>query len=184
MSHDVDKRASVEQACVDHERDLRAYLVGVLRDIHAADDALQRTMVKAIEAAASVNPEKIRGWLFRIALNEAREIKRSSARRGRFERAVWEAVPGSDRHQADDGMNQLVGREQVELVRKAVERLDDGYRDVVLRRIHKGQTFAEIAQDLDKPLGTVLTWMRRALLQLREMQELRTLEESEDHHSG
>lgn len=178
MSHDVDKRTSVEQACVDYERDLRAYLVGVLRDFHAADDALQRTMVKAIEAASSVNPEKIRGWLFRIALNEARDIKRTAGRQRRLERAVWEAVPGSSRHESIDGFEKVVSAEEFEVVRRALERLDGRYRDVVTRRIHRGQTFAEIARELNKPLGTVLTWMRRALLELREMREVRDIEES------
>ena len=36
-------------------------------------------------------------------------------------------------------------------------------------RLQQGQTFAEIADELDRPLGTVLTWMRRALQELRDM---------------
>ena len=176
MAHDVEIRTCVEQACVDYERDLRAFLIGVLRDHHLADDAFQKMVIKAIEAASAVNPETLRGWLFQIALNEAREIKRQTARRGRLERAVWESAPADAQTDLTDGFIRLITEEDKEAVRTALARLEDKYRQVVTRRIYQGQTFAVIAQEMNKPLGTVLTWMRRALMELREMSELRDIE--------
>lgn len=175
MPHDAEIRRLVEQACVEYERDLRAFLNGVLRDSHVADDAYQRTVIRAIEAAANVNPDTIRGWLFQIALNEGRELKRQMARQGRLKQGIRNSFT-SDREIDDKtGLVHLLSREEQQAVRQALSRLDADYREVVIRRIQKGQTFAVIASEMNRPLGTILTWMRRALLQLREMQELRSL---------
>lgn len=175
MSHDAENRSVVEQACVDFEGDLKAFLLGMLRDVHLVDDVFQRVVVKALRAAESVNPDTIRGWLFQIALNEVRELKRGSSRRQRLQRAVWEVTSSRQNVPDGNGFLQLHSEEQRTIVRKAVERLNSDYREVVSRRILRDQTFAEIAKDLNRPLGTVLTWMRRALNELREMKEIRQL---------
>lgn len=177
MPHDAENRRLVEQACVEFERDLRAFLLGVLRDSHLADDALQKTVIKAIQASDSVNPETVRGWLFRIALNEARELKRGISRQGRLHKAVWESVSDADRREDKDAPFFVATEEEKQAVRQAMNRLSEDFREVVTRRVEKGQTFAVIAEEMGRPLGTVLTWMRRALLELAEMQELRNLSE-------
>lgn len=174
LTHDLEIRPIVERSCVEFEADLKSFLLGVLRDVHLADDAFQRTVIKALAAADSVDPNKVRGWLFRIALNEAREIKRGDARRDKLRRAAWETelTKGSA---GDATVNWAVDQEERAAVKEAMGRLSDDFREVVRRRIENGQTFAEIAEAMNRPLGTVLTWMRRALIELREMTEIRRL---------
>ncbi|MDG1894726.1 MAG: RNA polymerase sigma factor [Fuerstiella sp.] len=175
LPHDAEIRSLVEQACVEFERDLRAFLLGVLRDGHLVDEAFQKTAIKAIEASSAVNPETIRGWLFKIALNEARELKRAMLRRNRLREAVWESTSSETEVDTADGLLLVISEEEQVAVRSALTRLDGNYREVVMRRVQNGQTFASIATDMNKPLGTILTWMRRALAELREMNEVRRL---------
>jgi RNA polymerase sigma-70 factor (ECF subfamily) len=178
LPHDAEIRSLVEQACVEFERDLRAFLLGVLRDEHLVDEIFQRTVIKAIEASLAVNLETIRGWLFKIALNEARELKRGLSRRNRLQRAVWDTTSSEAELDKEDGLLFAISAEEELAVRNALARLDDNYREVVMRRIQKGQTFATIAAEMDKPLGTILTWMRRALIDLRAMNEVRRLSDN------
>ncbi len=175
MAHDAEIRNLVEQACVEFERDLRAFLWGVLRDEHLVDEVFQRTVIKAIEACSAVNPQTIRGWLFKIALNEARELKRGMSRRIRLQKAVWESNASALELDSADGLQFIISVEEEDAVRIALARLDQNYREVVIRRVQKGQTFATIAAEMNKPLGTILTWMRRALIDLRDMNEVRRL---------
>jgi len=175
LAHDVEIRRLVEQACVEFERDLRAFLTGLLRDPHLVDDVFQKTVIKAIEASAAVNRETIRGWLFQIAVNEARELKRTMSRQGRLQRAVWESFSPAAELDTEDGLSYAMSVEEDAAIQNALARLDENYREVVMRRVQKGQTFAVIASEMQQPLGTVLTWMRRALIELREMNELRRL---------
>ena len=179
LPHDAENRRLVEQACVEFERDLRAFLLGVLRDSHLADEALQKTFIKGIEAADSVDPATVRGWLFKIALNEARELKRGMARQNRMHKAVWKSLPTGAGLEDKDAAFHAVTEEQKLVVQKALSRLSEDFRDVVIRRIQRGQTFAEIAEEINRPLGTVLTWMRRALIELGEMTEIRNLSKPE-----
>ena len=172
---DPDHRGLVERACVLLESDLRNFLRGVLRDRDLADDALQRTMVKGIEAAADVNPQTVKGWLFRIALNEAREIRRTAQRQVRLHRAVWESLGQDSEVDRDTSAEGLSDEDVRQAISRALESLDADYREVVVRRIQQGQTFAVIAEEMNRPLGTVLTWMRRALTELREYDDLRDL---------
>lgn len=174
MAEDQAVRKLVEQACVDWETDLRCFLLGVLRDRHQADDALQRTMLRAIQAADSANSRNLRGWLFRIALNEARQLRRAEHREAARRLRVAERQSGEWFAGALTEMEtQLLTADMQIRIRQALARLSADYRWVVQRRIYDGQPFAEIAAERQLPLGTVLTWMRRALLQLKEDQELK-----------
>ena len=179
LPEDFEIRQLVERACVEFEEDLRAFLSGVLRDGHLVDDAFQRCVMHALENAASVRPETVRGWLFRIALNEARAIKRVVRQQGRLHQSVWHAQGAADRIDQADGLQSAVSAEQKAWIQQALNRLCDNHREVVVRRIQQGKTFAVIAQEIDRPLGTVLTWMRRALAELREMEELRQLQDGD-----
>ncbi len=63
--------------------------------------------------------------------------------------------------------------EAVKLIQQSLIRLPQEQQEVIRRRIYGGQTFAVIAEQMHLPLGTVLTWMRRGLLRLREDSQLR-----------
>ena len=73
-------RTLVEEACVRWQSELMAFLSGVLKNGHLAEDAFQKMVIRAIEAAESARSETLRGWLFRIALNEARQLRRARQR--------------------------------------------------------------------------------------------------------
>jgi len=158
---------------------MRAFLNGVLRDPHATDDAFQRTVVKALETSSTPDPVKIRGWLLQIALNVARDHHRETKRNRTNARKLQQQFNGLMNDTATSG---LLATERQQVVQDALNNLKQEYKDVVIRRIQRGQTFAEIAADIDRPLGTVLTWMRRALTELRTMPAIRQLSDN-DHHN-
>jgi RNA polymerase sigma factor (sigma-70 family) len=63
--------------------------------------------------------------------------------------------------------DELVQQETVTRLRELLDKLPPDQRDVVERRMHREQTFAEIAAELNLPLGTVLTRMRLATQRLQ-----------------
>ena len=60
----------------------------------------------------------------------------------------------------------MLARELRDAVRQAIAELPSAQRDVVELRHRDGITFQEIADRLDRPLGTVLTQMRAALARI------------------
>ena len=59
-------------------------------------------------------------------------------------------------------------QESIEQVRKAIDQLSPEQQQVVRLRIYEDRKFAEIADELAIPLGTVLTRMRAATQKLQK----------------
>ena len=173
-------RSIVEGSCVQWEADLKAFLLGILKNRDLAEDTFQRMVIRAIESAESAHAETLRGWLFRIAQNEARQILREQKRYARHQKGFAEqvAVGQSDRQVTANAqwMQELglFNEAAVQAIQRSIVRLPPEYQEVVRRRMYDDQTFAEIAEQMKQPLGTVLTWMRRSLLRLKEDSQLRT----------
>jgi RNA polymerase sigma-70 factor (ECF subfamily) len=159
-------KEQLEAAYAECGRDLLAFLIGVLRDPHAAQDALQQTFQRAAESGGTARPENLRGWLFQVAYREAMLLRRNEQRDGRHFRNLWRQL---DSHQQQpSSAEQLVTTEEVARLRQAISELPSEQQRVVARRIEHEETFAEIAANLNVPLGTVLTRMRLAMEKLRK----------------
>ena len=176
-------REIIEAACVKWEADLKTFLAGVLKDRHLAEDAFQRTVVRAIETDRTGRQETLRGWLFQVALNEARQIRREIRRENTQRQKLADQAGASELTGFAGRSNDLkwmvdavlVSDDLAMAIRRSLAKLPPDQQEVVRRRIYEGQGFAEIAADMKLPLGTVLTWMRRALLRLKEDSGLREL---------
>lgn len=160
--------ADVAELYARHAAELSAFLTGVLRNADWASEALQSTFVKAAEVGHTAQRETIKGWLFRVAYNEAMLLRRRQEVDHRATRKVaWQRNPESAA--VDAG---LLQQEIVERVRRGLETLPVEQRTVVRLRIYDNKTFNEIAEELGIPLGTVVTRMRAALQKLnRELGE-------------
>lgn len=147
-----------------HSEELRAYLLGLLRDAHLADEVLQAAFAKAVEQGHTAREGSLKAWLFRVAHNEAMDRRRRSVAEERSVRAVaWWRRKFERAPEHSLGQRETIGR-----VRKAIEELPAEQREVVRLRIYEEKTFAEIAALTGKPLGTILTRMRLATKKLTE----------------
>lgn len=156
--------AVVASLYVQHGEELRRFLYGVLRNQELASEALQATFVKAIEQGHTAQGETLKGWLFKVAFHEALTLKR----RAKTSQRVLEAWAQQDRPADDLPTAKLLRAESVEAVQKALDQLPTDQALVVRKRIYESQTFAEIAQELNQPLGTILSRMQLALKKLRK----------------
>ena len=143
--------------------ELLLFLSGVLRNHDLAQEALQNTFQRVLEAGHSSRAESRRGWLFKVGFHEAMALKR----RQQLELRSTEKLATRKRQESPDvrwsvSEQRLISKEELQGLRMALEQLPAEQRDVVERRIYQEQTFAEIAADQKLPLGTVLTRMRLA----------------------
>jgi RNA polymerase sigma factor (sigma-70 family) len=159
--------AVVAALFADHEEEMRAFLLGVLRDRQAASDALQTTFAKLTERGHEVRQESRKAWLFRVAFHEAMLLKRKQATSDRvLRKAAW------TRPEADASADEtLIRAEDAERVRAALDELPGDQRQVVRMKIYEEKTFAVIAAELNIPLGTALARMRSGLEKLRRKLE-------------
>jgi RNA polymerase sigma-70 factor, ECF subfamily len=148
-----------------HAEELRRFLFGLLRDGQLVQDVMQTTFIRLAEVGHTSQEQTRKAWLFRVAYNEAMLCKR---RAGVHQKAVYRLTVESETESTGRPGDELIRRETAEAVRDELERLTPEQQDVVRKRIYEGKTFAEIARELQAPLGTVLGRMHSALRKLRE----------------
>lgn len=143
--------------------DVLRFLWALTRDADLAEELAQATFGRLVESGHGVREGAERAWLFRVAHNEAMQWRRRNGVHARGVKKVTEAA--SLREQLEP-WQRLVRGEDAKRVRRALAELSPEQRHVVEQRIDAERTFAEIAKELRKPLGTVLTRMRLALAKL------------------
>jgi RNA polymerase sigma factor (sigma-70 family) len=148
-----------------YANELGLFLKGVLRNSDLAAEALQNTFAKAVESGHTAREESIKGWLFRVAFHEAALLRRRGQLHERSLRQM--ARDSQSRSSPLEPPDERVSRsEMLAVVRKALDELPPDQRQVVQMRIYEEKSFAEIADELSAPLGTVLTRMRLAMKKL------------------
>ncbi|MFL5243612.1 MAG: RNA polymerase sigma factor [Gemmataceae bacterium] len=149
-----------------YETPLFQFLVGMLRDHHLAEDTLQETFIRALERLDGVDAEHLRGWLFTVAYHQAMLAKRKQKHRPA---AIFERHDRADPVLLPD--DQAMAREDAGRLRKLLESLPTGQREVIQQRIYEGKRFREIAAHLQCPLNTALARMHEGIKRLRILWE-------------
>ncbi|MCE4223112.1 sigma-70 family RNA polymerase sigma factor [Methylobacterium sp. C25] len=137
---------------------LRRYAVSLLRDRSDADDLVQDTLELAITRWHQRRDDgSVRSWLFAIVHNLAISRLRQRHRRG------GSHLPIDDAHEAVLAMppRQEAGLQHRDLVR-ALDALPEDQRSVLLLVTVEGLSYAETAEVLGIPTGTVMSRLSRA----------------------
>lgn len=98
-------------------------------------------------------------WLYRITVNHCLNRRRARRPQQHLEPAQLEALPGTN------DLEQQVFENQ--MLQQALERLSEKLRVVVVLRYYLELSYAEIAQVLEIPLGTVQSRLSQAIHSLR-----------------
>jgi RNA polymerase sigma factor (sigma-70 family) len=166
-------RLAVEQLYADYAQELRSFLLGVLCNLDLATEVLQITFVKAVEMGHTAREESIKGWLFRVAFNEAMTLRRRAQVRSKYAESLRDKYAGSH---GDSGEPEspapevsVLLSESTERVQIAMQALPEEMRRIVTMRIYDDKTFATIAEELNLPLGTVYARLQTAFKKLKSI---------------
>ena len=137
------------------------YLVGLLGDRHAAEDALQEVFVLVVRKLPWLrDPDLFRPWLHRIATREAfRRLKRRRDSAARDTDVVIDELPSDPITPPDP--------ELVDRLTTLVAGLSPKSRAVVLLHYREGLTLEQVAQTLSLSIGTVKSRLHHGLTVLR-----------------
>lgn len=137
-----------------------------------AEEVAQEALAKAYRAlqgyrAERVRDLRVRGWLATVALNAARNRARSMARR-----PAGPLDPLIDPVETSPGPEQAAEAADAERIWAArLAALPERHRVPVALRFVEDWSYAEIAEALERPLGTVKAQVSRGLAALRENME-------------
>jgi RNA polymerase sigma-70 factor (ECF subfamily) len=141
-----------------------------------ASDIVQETFIKAWKNINRFNPLKasFKTWIFTIARNTTTDFLRKK-------KSLLFSDMGMDNDDDINSFSENIPDENLlpdEAIQKlednrflngTLEKLHQNYREVLVLHYQEEMTFEEIGKILDKPLNTVKSQHRRALMKLREM---------------
>ena len=139
----------------------------LLRDPAEAEDVAQEAFVKAYRALGSFRGDSaFYTWLYRIAVNTARNAIASRQRRPvDYEAELSESEQSnlaSRLRHTDTPEATALSEEIRETVNEAIERLPEDLRTAIVLREVEGLSYEEIAAAMDCPVGTVRSRIFRA----------------------
>ncbi len=166
-------------------------LVNHCRDKDLAEELTQATFVKVVRKinhsqGGYKETGRFDAWLFRIAMNSLRDEMRRRKRQakptdmgpgatsGRDEQTgAWstlqQSIVSGGPSPSVDPAAEVIKAEQIQRLHLAIQQLSPADQEIIQLRHSAGLSFAQIADTLDQPLGTVLSRGHRALSKLKKL---------------
>jgi RNA polymerase sigma-70 factor (ECF subfamily) len=165
--------AAFERLVLAYQRPLYSFALRLIGRREDAEEVAQDAFIRAYRALSGYPPERVRAlalrpWIFRIALNVARNRVRGHGVQvvplGEPDGAVCETLEADRREQPEAVVERAEqGRQLAALVTTLPER----YRAAVILRHVEGLSYGELALALDQPIGTVKANVHRGIHLLR-----------------
>lgn len=144
---------------------LRNLAMRMLRNADDAHDVVQETLLKAFRAIHEFDPERpLKPWLCRICTNCCIDAVRNRRRDGEPLEAHEHALMDPGEGIESQAAGSIVENQVIE----AVERLPENYRRIIFMRHFQHKDVNEIAVELNKPEGTIKSWLFRARALLKK----------------
>ena len=145
-----------------------ALILRIVRDTGVAEDLVQETFLRVWNRAQGFDAERgaLGPWLLAVARNRAIDYLRSAG--GRMMRSSLELQETEHPAEFRDFEADVLNQDTARRIRGALERLSPNQRSVIELAYFEGLSQTEMAERMGQPLGTVKTWVRTALKNLRD----------------
>jgi len=142
------------------QTDVYALCVRLLGHRHDAEDVTQEVFLRVFRSLRRWDAARpLKPWILGITVNRCRTAIGKRAKGPELADYLHETAD----HRPDDDSSEMT-RE----IRAAVDDLRADYRVVFVLFHERGQAYEEIAEAIDRPVGTVKTWLHRARVELLE----------------
>jgi RNA polymerase sigma-70 factor (ECF subfamily) len=156
------RERDVREAYAAHAAELYGFAVRSLADPGLAEEAVQETFLRAWRAGERFDPQigSLRTWLFAILRNVVIDLGRA--------RAARPSVADGGIEPSVEPFDEALLSWQIE---EAMRRIGDDHRRVLVETYYRGRPYAEVAEELGVPEGTVKSRVYYGLRALRVVLE-------------
>jgi RNA polymerase sigma-70 factor (ECF subfamily) len=169
--------AAFDRLVQERSGEVYALLYRLTEDAEEARDLTQETFLRAFQNVARFRGDAdLKTWIYRIAINQARNRWRWWRRRRRDKTVSLDVESGErsetlgatlrDTEQCDPEQ-QTLARERETVLRRALQTLGHPFREAVILRDVEGLSYEEIAATLEISVGTVKSRLSRGRIELR-----------------
>jgi RNA polymerase sigma-70 factor (ECF subfamily) len=168
--------AAFDRLVTERSGEIYGLLFRLTEDAEEARDLTQETFLRAFQSIDRFRGDAdLKTWLYRIAINQARNRWRWWRRRRRDQTISLDAqmgqqapslaatIPATGRNPEQETLQ----RERETGLRKALGSLGRAYREAVILRDMEGLSYEEIAAALEISVGTVKSRLSRGRMELR-----------------
>jgi RNA polymerase sigma-70 factor (ECF subfamily) len=173
--------AAFERLVAERSSDVYALLYRLTSDAEEARDLTQETFLRAFQSISRFRGDAdLKTWIYRIAVNQARNRWRWWKRRRRDVTVSLDGNSGNSEQplsaslrneDAPDPEQETLAHEREGQLREALMGLRQAYREAVILRDVEGFSYDEIATTLEISIGTVKSRLSRGRLELRQKLE-------------
>lgn len=173
--------AAFEKLVTDRSGEIFGLLYRLTESAEEARDLTQETFLRAFQSIGHFRGDSdLRTWIYRIAINQARNRWRWWKRRRREVTVSLDSTADQERQplaatlKCEESRNpeqDTLAREREDVLRAALGNLRRVYREAVILRDIEGLAYEEIATALDISVGTVKSRLARGRQELRRMLE-------------
>lgn len=169
-----------EELVAERSGEIYGLLFRLTENGEEARDLTQETFLRAFQNIDRFRGDAdVRTWIYRIAINQARNRFRWWRRRRRdatisLDQKLGESgqsIIGTLAEPSRNPEQQTLAREREQALRSGLQRLGQAYRETVILRDIEGFTYEEIAETLDINVGTVKSRLARGRQELRKKLE-------------
>lgn len=158
------------------QRPLVNFIVKYTGNVDDAQELIQETFRTVYEKLPSLKePERFSSWIYKIALNQARmhlrrirnrqtETLEDQTYENNEQKDVFSSFTASEQANPEERFSR---QEMARVVRRALRRIDEKQRDVIMLKEYGGLKFTEIAEVLDAPLSTIKSRMYMGMENLK-----------------
>jgi len=166
-----EKRLFLSQVLDEVLDGLYGYAMVLSRDRTEAEDLVQETCVRAVQAIESLQPaSNVKSWLFTILRNIwLNQLRQRRAAPKIVELDVDESTAELAVETSKDPHALYVSKVEREQVREAIQQLSKEFREIIVLREYGELSYQEIANVLGCPAGTVMSRLGRARSKLRSL---------------
>ncbi|QRN86191.1 RNA polymerase sigma factor [Clostridia bacterium] len=148
------------------------YLLSIGVEYQIAEDIVGEAIYKSILYFDGIEPENLKSWLFRVALNGYYDLLKKNKRQtlygtvdlDRFSQYLL-------KEQSESLEKKLIQSENHKLIAETIRSLNKSMQEVLLLRVQMELSYKEIGEYLDMPIETVRTYLYRARLELKNRWE-------------
>jgi RNA polymerase sigma-70 factor (ECF subfamily) len=172
--------AAFEELVAERSGEIYGLLFRLTENGEEARDLTQETFLRAFQSIDRFRGEAdLRTWIYRIAINQARNRWRWWRRRRRESTVSLDATQGDSNQTllatlAESAANpeqETLAHEREVVLRSALGKIGQSYREAVILRDIEGFTYEEIATTLGINVGTVKSRLARGRQELRRKLE-------------
>jgi RNA polymerase sigma-70 factor (ECF subfamily) len=139
----------------------------ILKDFGKSEDILIEVFLEVWSRADRFDGSRGSPLTYLVTLTRSRAIDRQRSQSAQLNATSGNPDSTAPLSPAANPLQSAESKEQQQIVRAALADLEPAQREALEYAFYEGLSHSEIAQKLQKPLGTVKTYIRQGLIRLR-----------------